>query len=294
MGFFASALGSDDTAPVQDFSAPPTGPGVAVTGRVTDADTRAPVAGAAVGFGGHFSDLGSDLAARTDANGNFTIANVPPGTYPQLLVFADGYDDVVRTNVAIAAGMRVEVQAKRDWAARDGGAQVTAFTGLDASPYGCGPDAALDGRLDTGWVSGAPNLPEDPGAKSLTIKLPADVDVSAFAIAPGGGPCNRPPGAAVGPYKIETSRDGTSFAQAAAGTFAPAANDRRNSIVPAGAGRDVRYVRFTMQAPQDAAQPFMMVKEIEVYGVPAARDADPPTPGTGTGRRPHRRPGHRR
>jgi hypothetical protein len=78
MGWFASASGGGDNAPFESFTAPPTTPGVAVTGRITDQDSGAGVAGVQVGFGGHLSNLASDLAATTDAAGNFTIAAVPP------------------------------------------------------------------------------------------------------------------------------------------------------------------------------------------------------------------------
>jgi hypothetical protein len=53
---------------------------------VSDVATGLPVAGIRVGFGGHMSDLASDLVAQTDANGDFTISAVPQGSYPELIV----------------------------------------------------------------------------------------------------------------------------------------------------------------------------------------------------------------
>ena len=53
MGYFASTIGGDDTAPLEDFSLPPAAgaPRGTISGRVTDAATGQPLAGASVALG---------------------------------------------------------------------------------------------------------------------------------------------------------------------------------------------------------------------------------------------------
>ena len=88
MGFFAAAVNGSDTEPAEDFATPPAadGPKGTITGNVTDAISGLPVEGQRVGIAGHTSDpaFGDYFVADTDANGNYTIANVPAGTYPKL------------------------------------------------------------------------------------------------------------------------------------------------------------------------------------------------------------------
>ena len=97
MGYYAAAADGADTSPVEDFLPPPdpNGPKGTVTGVVTDSDSGLPIEGVRVGFGGHASrpEFDDYLADETDADGRYTIENVPTGTYPKLAFFASaGYD----------------------------------------------------------------------------------------------------------------------------------------------------------------------------------------------------------
>jgi extracellular elastinolytic metalloproteinase len=285
MGYFASVVDGDDAQPVQDTHVQPLGPGVAVTGRVTDLDTGLPVAAIRVGFGGHMSDLASDLAAQTDADGNFTIPAVPQGTYPQLIADKAGYDRVVPQNVVVgASGATVNVAVRRDWASTVGGAGlVTASAPAYGAP--CRAADAFDQSQATGWASTSPGNTQSPGAKQVTVQLPQAVDITAFAVDPGAI-CGDGDSASVGPLQIATSADGVNFAPAAAATFGPSNNHRLNLLGPTGNATGARYVRVTMLAPQsnqsDGAQ-FMDLAELEVYGRPAGTPAPPGggTPGAG-------------
>jgi extracellular elastinolytic metalloproteinase len=275
LGYFASVVDGDDAQPVQDTHVQPVGPGVPVTGRVTDVDTGLPVAGIRVGFGGHISDLASDLVAQTAADGSFTIPAVPQGTYPQLIVDQAGYDRIVPQNVVVGAtGATVNVAVRRDWASTVGGARpVTASAPAFGAP--CRAADAFDQSQATGWASTSPANPQSPGAKQVTVQLPQPVDITAFAVDPGAI-CGDADSASVGPLQIATSADGVTFAPAAAATFGPANNHRLNLLAPTANGAGVRFVRVTMLAPQstlgDGAQ-FMDLAELEVYGRPAGTPA---------------------
>jgi extracellular elastinolytic metalloproteinase len=279
MGYFASAVDGDDVEPVQDTHTQPVTPGAAVTGHVTDLDAGTPVAGIRVGFGGHMSDLASDLVAQTDGNGDFAIAAVPQGTYPQLIVEKAGYDRVVSQNVVVGTrGAAVNVAVRRDWASTAGGAGVVSASAPVYAPP-CHPDNGFDQSQGTGWASTSPASTQFPGAKRATVRLPQAIDVTSFAVDPGAV-CGDDDTASVGPVQIATSDDGVNFAPAAAVTFTAPDNHRLNMLAPSANAGGVRYVRVTMLAPQssqgDGAQ-FMDLAELEVYGRPAGT----PTPGGG-------------
>lgn len=70
-----------------------------LTGTITDADTGATVPGAMVILCKH-----ADSSAQTHANDQYTLAQLAPGTYPSLLVFTTGYDDVVKNSVSAHPG----------------------------------------------------------------------------------------------------------------------------------------------------------------------------------------------
>lgn len=285
MGFFASTTDASDNNPVADDSLPPNpgDPTGTVSGTVRDFDTTSPVASARVAFGGHDSGLGPELSTTSNSAGAYSIANVPPGVYPTLLVSAPGgFERGFSQNVAVNANATTtrDLSVRRDWAALEGGAARNAFTGNDYTSFGCGPDSALDLSLATGWGSDAP-AGASPGAKLLTVRLPEAVDISSFAVDPGAT-CGDDDTASVGQFKIETSVDGASFVQAAAGTFTGANNHKLNPVTPASTARlRVRFVRFTMVAPQNSAgsgAQFMDMSELEVYGSPSAAAAAAPPP----------------
>ena len=282
MGFFAGALDGDDTRPVEDFSAPPPAgtPTGSLSGRVTDQDTGAPIAGIAVAFGGHNSGFPGDYAAISDAAGNYSITGILPGTYPAVFAKGAGYDRKVAT-VSIASRPNVLNWAlRRDWAALSGGGSVVDFNGPDYTPFGCGPTGAIDQSQGTGWGSDADIVNGQFGPKFVTIQLPQSVNIVEIAVDPSNT-CGDAGSASTGAFSIETSVDGVTFVEAAAGTFG-VANRARFNTVPLNAGTtgNVRFVRFWMRGTQvpggTASCPgpfsgctFMDMSEIAVYGTPA-------------------------
>jgi len=278
MGWFASALDATEIEVVESFALPPTGPAVEVRGAITDAATGDPIQGATVTFAGHRSGFPADLHATTDAAGQYSMAAVPEGTYPQLLVARPGYGRVVQTKVAIFGDPRtINVKLRRNHAAASGGATVTGD-----QPYSnCPLAAAVDESRQSGWAA-------DAGAeRRLVVKLPAAVRLTSFVIDP------RPCGvlgrsASLGAYRIETApEDGGgpgAFTTAVDGAFVKADIGRSNVVRPDTPREAVRYVRLVMKTPQgtasaegpddDAWKLYMSVAELEVY----AGNNQPPVP----------------
>jgi hypothetical protein len=281
MGFFAAASSGDDSAPIENFDLPPAAnaPKGDLVGTVTDVDTHAPLAGALVAFGGHASGFQDDLAALTDANGRYRVRNVFFGTYHKVSASLPGWD-AVEVTITIAAPITTQdFQLRRDWAALGGGGTVAAFNGPDFTPFGCGPDRAIDQSLGNGWGSTTDfdaNGVAEP--KFVTVKLPVAVNISQFAIDPGNT-CGDGGSASTKDFTVETSQDGTTFVVAASGAFGVADRHRLNPVTPnAGTGASVNFVRFTMINPQLPGTPadlcpgpfsgclFLDMSELEVYG----------------------------
>jgi extracellular elastinolytic metalloproteinase len=282
MGFFAGAVDGNDAQPVEDFSMPPGAntPRGSLTGKVTDADTGAAVAGAVVAFGGHNSGFAGDYAATTDAAGSYTINGILPGTYPKVFARGAGFDPVVQTVSVGARANTVNWPLRRDWAAAAGGGKITDFTPPDYTPFGCGPGGLIDQSQAAGWGSDAPTNPA-PSAqpKFAVIQLPVAVNISELQVNPSST-CGDAGSASTGDYKVETSKDGTTWTLGNAGHFTP--NDRKATTVPlaAGSGAGVRFIRYTMISTQvkdlggtcpgafDGCN-FMDSTEVGVYGKPA-------------------------
>ena len=270
MGYFAATLGTNDTNPIEDFSTPPDcgGGGCGtVSGRVTESESGAPVAGATVEFLGP-----GNLVGTTDPNGNYAIANVPPHTYPYVSVSAPAHQGQLRHNVGVGpVGGTLDLEVTRDWAALSGGASLTSFSGEDFSAFGCGPAAAFDLDLANGWGSTSPAA---GGEKQVTVRLPLRVDVTSFAIDPGAT-CGDDDSASTGTFEVLTSQNGAAFTRAAGGTFTAADNHRLNELAPSAAGNGVQFVRFLMKSTQrgstagTSGASFMDVSEVEVWGRPA-------------------------
>ncbi len=225
MGFFAADLGSNDTAPVADFHTPPAPAArtATLTGRITDTDSGTPVSGATVMFANH-----ADLSTTTNGNGQYTIHNVAPGTYPYVLVLARGFDGIALTSVHIAnGGNTVNHSIRRDWASLAGGGQVKAATAPNLTNFGCGPANAIDGSQASGWGSYAVNFGGDPaqglpaaptGPRAVVIQLPHTVDIRQFAVDPGAT-CGDDDTASLRQFQISVSSDGSSYHQVASGAF---------------------------------------------------------------------------
>ena len=282
MGWFAGSVDGDDTAPVEDFSMPPspTTPKGSLTGKVTNTDTGSAVSGAVVAFGGHNSGFGGDYAATTDATGSYTITGIFAGTYPKVFSRGAGYDPVVQTVSIAARTNTLNWSLRRDWAASAGGAGVVDFTPPDYTPFGCGPGGLIDQSQGTGWGSDAPDNPApDPQPKFVVIQLPVAVNIGQLQINPSNT-CGDSGSASTGDYKVETSTDGVTWTLGNAGHFTPA--DRHLNTVPLAAGSNtgVTFIRYTMISTQVgdlggtcpggfSGCDFMDSTELAVYGAPA-------------------------
>jgi hypothetical protein len=282
MGFYASADNGYDAAPISDFSTPPP-PGAAkgaIAGLVTDIDTGLPIQGALVGVGGHMTDptFPDYLAATTGADGRYAITDVPEGSYPVLASPPSvGYDPAKLAGVTVPAGGTATRDAalRRDWAAYRGGAELSGNDDVNASG-GCGQQALVDQSLVQGYspfsaaaptMFGNPHPGEDP---YVVIKLPKAITVETFAVDPGNT-CGDDESATTKDYTIETSADGTTFAVARQGAFAPADAHRLNMLAPTANGTNVRYVKITSHSAQDETPGglgfyFHDLSEFEVYG----------------------------
>ncbi|NUR09982.1 MAG: hypothetical protein HOQ22_08075 [Nocardioidaceae bacterium] len=283
MGFYAGALGGDDSQPGADFSTPPANVGTGtVSGTVTDQDSGKPVAGATVTLA--FQGRGRvNPAGVTDADGHYRLGPVPAGTYPKLVATAPGFDPQ-RTTVTVTPGGTVkDLTLRRDFAAASGGATVTAFNGPDFSPA-CGPTGAIDLSQATGWGSTTGNDNGDPTnvfvPKFVVVHLPTTVNLSEFAIDPSAT-CGDGGSASTGQFRIETSPDGTTWTTAAEGTFGVADRGRLNTVTPTAGTQGVNFVRFTIlgnQTPDFANNcpggafsgcSFTDLTELEAYGTAA-------------------------
>jgi hypothetical protein len=284
MGYFAATTGTGDVNPIQDFHLPP-GPHTPTggfSGRVTNADTGAPMAGVRVFFGGHASGFpGASLESTSGPNGRFAIHGIFVGRYRDVVAFAPGFDlGPITQRIRAGQTAHHHFRLRRDWASARGGATVVSADGTDFSDFGCGPLQAIDQSPAQGWSTtsdlsgGGQATPATP--KSIVVKLPNPVHVSSFAVDPTNT-CGDDPGSATGDFRIATSTNGTTFTPAATGTFTPADLGRLNAVAPTAGATGVRYVRFTMVNPQvlqtsggcpgpSSGCVFMDVTELEVYG----------------------------
>jgi extracellular elastinolytic metalloproteinase len=263
MGYFAATEDADDTEPIESFALPPDpGDGVgSLVGTVTDSDTGKPLPGVQVRF------AGLELRDTTDALGTYSIANVPAGTYPQVVVSKAGFDRDIGTNINVVADVEgiADFELRRDWAAFAGGARIAAFTGPNFGGFGCGPSQAIDQSLGTGWSTARPNL-SPTGPRWISVKLPSFVDVSSFAVDPGAI-CGDPEAASAQGYKIETSTTGKSgtWTVVKTGSFTLGQAHQLNAVAIAPR-KAVRFVRFTITSNHGHPQ-WMDLAELVVYGL---------------------------
>jgi extracellular elastinolytic metalloproteinase len=257
MGFFATTDSAQDTSPTEDFDLPPSETGT-LTGIVTDRATGKPIRGALVWFGGHTQTL----TETTTADGRYAFTEIPAGTYPQLFVSKAGYDLATFADITVRAPSIIRNAAlRRNWASIPGGARLVSFTGPDtAEVCGFGPAAAFDGSLASGWAS---NLP----APSITVRLPAWIDMTHFGVDPGET-CGDSNSASLRGYKVEVSKTGArgSYSLVKQSSFTREQGGKIN-IVDSPNRRAVRYVRFTMLSNWGDPS-FVDLSEITVYGTP--------------------------
>jgi hypothetical protein len=270
MGYFATSLGGDDLDPHANSARPPScgaDPCGRIHGRITDGITGRPVRGVVVGIGGDQSGFpGTDLVATTDKEGRFEIRKVPFHRYRDVVVDRTGFEPVVVRGIRVDGDVVVRRQIFRDWAALDAGARVIKFTPPDYSSFGCGPAYAFDRSLVSGWSSDAPNSlvgSSVTGPRSVTVKLPRAVDVTAFAIDPAAT-CGDRPTSAVKAFDVFTRplHGAWTLAYRRTGGLSSGVLHR---LVPRDGDRNVRFVRLTMKS--NHGEPYFMdVTEFSVRG----------------------------
>ena len=266
MGYYASTTGSEDVTPLEDFSLPP-GPETprgTLSGRVTDAGTGAPVAGAKAALG--------PLSAVTDADGRYTLSDVPAHGYASFALTAPGFDRALRSvDVTAGATTTADAALRRNWAARGGGASASGSN--EYASLGCGSMAAIDQLQGSAW-----STPASGSGKSMVIALPAVVDVDHFEVDPGEG-CGDDWTSASRGLRIETAASASGpWTQAAAPVFGVNDRGRMNPVVPTAGTAGVRYVRVTILSTLGGA-PYMDLSEFGVYteGGPVATPTPTPT-----------------
>jgi hypothetical protein len=259
MGYFAASADGNDVNPVADFETPPdcaVDPCGTISGTITDSVTAEPLADVTVGIGGHVSDLGGDLGAETAADGTFSIANVPFHTWGKFVVDKAGYEPATIANLVVNGDETVDRKLTRDWAALEGGATLGHFTPPDFSDFGCGPSAAFDNALGTGWGS------EAPGPRSVVVKLPQAVDVTSFGFDPGNT-CGDGPDAATKTFTIYTRKAGGTWVLAFSG--GKLKSGRLNTLIPSAGASDVRFVKLVLLMNRGNPE-WMDMSELSVRG----------------------------
>lgn len=301
MGYFASVEDGRDTQPVESFALPPdpNGPKGTITGAVT-ADGAA-LQGARVAVGGHDSGFTSDLAATSGQDGRYSIAGVPAGTYPHLLMRAAAHEPKTATGVPVAGGGTTarDFATRRDWASVAGGASAAVQPGIeDYASFGCGAPAAVDLDQGTTFSTTAPTFdlstdpqpgpfsgsPAGPGERRMTVTLPRAIDITSLEVDPTGG-CGDDTTASTREYRIETSTNGTTFNTAVTGSFGAGDLFRLNALTPSGAvSSGVTQVRFvivsTLNSSSGSGSRFADLTDLRVFGrahVPPAPAGDPAT-----------------
>ena len=222
-------------------------------------------------IGGHGAGFpGTDLAAKTDANGRFVIKRVPFHTYHDVVFDRAGLDALVRHDVRVNGAERLDEGLFRDWAAHDAGGRVESFTRPDYSAYGCGPLGAIDRSLGFGWSSDAPNSTAGSsvtGPRSIVIRLPRAVDVASFGVA-AGPTCGDGADAAMRAFDISTRVGSSAPWRLAVHRTTALAQGVLTTLAPTGNAHAARWVKLTMRS--NRGNPYYMdMLELSVRGRPA-------------------------
>ena len=258
---------------------------------MTSESSGRPVEGVYVSVAGHATSDGplydEYLAAFTDADGRYTIPNVPAGTYPHVTVRGAGLKLVQLDNVRVEAREPTvrDVRMARNWAQIDGGASVVSTTDDSAAEFGCGTEQGLDGLDRTVWSALNPNSsdPGNPhtGTPTAVLELPRPVHIDTYVVTPTAG-CNDDPTSSTSEYTLETSPDGVTFTPSVDGTGANAftADEVFTShrVTPqAGSAKNVRFIRLRLVSPLNgdpgcgcSGADFVDWTELEVLGRPSS------------------------
>jgi extracellular elastinolytic metalloproteinase len=268
MGWFASTNDSSDVHPAASTAPLAAGQLGSVTGRVTDAGSGRPIAGAKVRVGGH-----DEFVDTAGADGAFSLGPLPAGTYGAVAASAPGgYDPETLADVGVPA-TGLQVRLKRNWVADTSDAQVLSVTGVGTETDGCQPEQAIDQDPGTGF-----SAPHDGSPPTVVLRLPTAVAVTGFGADPGNT-CGDYAGSTTTRFAIAVSEDGSAWHEREYALDLDAAHVR-NLLAPPEPGADrVRFVRLRMLASADPDAAYIDFTELSVYGnaLPVAKLAVPAT-----------------
>ena len=218
--------------------------------------------------------------AVTQADGTYTIPNVPDGSYGKLQVLGQGYSGAQSVTVTGTGTTTKNFSLRKDLATHGSGASIAGQSGVVFQ--GCSPKQAVDQNLATGWstnvhsgTSTDPTNQFDP--KSFVVKLDKAYDVKGFAVDPSAS-CGDGGSASTGGYTIETSPDNSTWTNASTGAFTTADDGHLNSLSSADGPTAVQFVRFTVTSNQTpdfthncpngafAGCQYVDLTELEIYG----------------------------
>lgn len=270
MGYFASSVNGNDVTPTQSFAEPPdcaVDPCGSIHGKITDSVTGKPLSGVVVAIGGHDAGLpGTDLVAKTGADGRYAIRRVPYHTYADVIMDRWGVEPVLVHRVTVNGVERLDRAVTRDWAALDAGATIVRFTRPDYTDFGCGPTGALDRALGSGWGSDAPHSTFGSavtGPRELVVRLPKALDITSFGV-DAGATCGDPASAGVKAFVIYTRTASGPWIRAVR-VSSGAVTGRLGTYVPRAGSTNVREVKFVMKSNRGDAL-FMDMSELSVRG----------------------------
>jgi hypothetical protein len=261
LGFGASSIDANDIDPRPGFTSVVADRNGRLEGRVTDASTSQPIAGARVIVGTYEARVSE--AATTEANGRFTIPMLQ-GTWP-ITVQAPGYGSHTATVEVGPDATPLNFAVSPNLASSATGATVEA-----TNPSVLGPPAfAIDDTERTTWRSDADD--DGPVQEPLVIDLAGDepvridqLQVSAM-VAPGS-----PRFEAVETFEAFTSMDGTNWTPVVAGVFEtmaprPVTPDLHYRTWTLPTGTQARYLQI-LATPQSENMDGVQIAEVQAFG----------------------------
>jgi extracellular elastinolytic metalloproteinase len=273
MGYFAGSDGSDDTAPIADFTDPRTLiQSGSISGTVSDED--GPLAGATVGVAGFDDGLGPQHVATSGVGGEYSINGVPTDgihTYPAVRARKSGFKEDQRTNVPVPQ-TDVNFSLVRDWSSAapetsPRTARVTSFTGPDNTDTGCGPGGLVDDLPGVVWGTSSSSTGQE-----IVVELGAPVDVRAIEIDPSTG-CGDDTTAALGEYEVLAANSpGEAFRPLASNVFDSSELGQLNRVFT-GDSLGVRYIKLRAKSSQGttgSGASYIDVAELHVAKVPGS------------------------
>ncbi len=176
-----------------------------------------------------------------------------------------GFEPAAISHFVVDGAETVNRSISRDWATIEGGAKLVSYSPPSYAGYGCGPRAAFDNSVGSGWSSDAPDSTAGSsvtGPRSIIVQLPKAVNVSSFGFA-AGNDCGDPTDAAVSSFEIYTRKVGGRWVLAFTGGRLPIG--RMIDLVPRAGKTQVRFVKLVMLANRGNDK-YMDMRELSVRG----------------------------